>query len=271
MTLARYALAAGLALSATGVSAASIAVSVLGNPFVFFEIPTQPNGDVRGEQLNLVACDGSVRLATEACDGSVRVEEIAIDISATRNPGTSVGVGLVGDSPDFEITVAFVSGWVLADGPYDLTLQGQFELERLRDKPGFDGGVITLTPSPVYPLMPDFLTGGRFGTEFAIVHGTGPHVLGDGMDDTFASGPLLTGGEALLVGQVLCLSGSCTTVDAIVSMRVLNPGEALRRARVDAQMTWEPGTLAPIPLPAAGWMLLAGLGALGTLARRRAA
>lgn len=74
MYIARYALAAGLALSATGVSAASIAVSVLGNPFVFFEVPTQSNGDVRSERLDLVSCDDSVRLASVGCDGSVRVE-----------------------------------------------------------------------------------------------------------------------------------------------------------------------------------------------------
>lgn len=271
--------ACGLALWGHGAGAASVGVSIFGQPFVFFDdIEVQPNGDVRSERLDLIACDGSVRLATETCDGSViNVQEIAIDLSFFRNPGSDVAVQVLGGSPLFDITVAFAMFTPGFAGLYDLTLEGQYELERFRDATGaYLPGDIVLKSVDTYLPMPDHLTGGRFGhgNPIAVKHGMGDYVLPEfpqGQSpqpgNLLVTGALMSGMDAMTFGQVLCQAGDCEFTDTIISMMIDNPGGGDYRAKVYAQMTWQPST-AVIPLPAAGWLLLGGLCLLAGLGRR---
>lgn len=276
MRMPSIALACCLAFTANTSHAATVGVSVLGNPFVFFEVRTEPNGDVRSQRLDLISCDGSVRVAIEACDGSVRdIESIAIDVSATRNPGSNVGVQVTGQSESYAISVIFGNFAPGLEGPLDLTLRGQYEIERLRAPDLYGNGRISIEPLETYLLLPSHLTGGLFGDDLAIRHGTGVYALEPfaGDQPTFeeieVSGPLLTGLDEIVLSQASCLLGQCENVGTLVSMFVDNPGGAFRRARVAAQMTWEPGEITPIPLPAAGWLLVAALGAAGMVSRRR--
>ncbi len=62
-------------------------------------------------------------------------------------------------------------------------------------------------------------------------------------------------------GTLTCVI-ACTAMSARMSF-VLSPGDAMS---FSGRITQE---LAPVPLPAAAWLLLSGLGALGTVARRR--
>lgn len=95
-----------------------------------------------------------------------------------------------------------------------------------------------------------------------------------GREVTFSSaspgGPISTGGtfafsRTIDPGQTLVL-----TIDAITEAAVFNSGFADSRGFASIFLDVETVEVAPIPLPAAAWLLLGGLGALRVAARRRA-
>ena len=225
-----------------------------------------PDGRLEND-FSIWACDGSVRLALEACDGSVR-EAITVGVSATDNPGQTVSAQVTGKTVDFELAVAFGLGFFLAPGVYDLTLEGKYEFERLRD-PDLTNplGDLTAGPWPGYIPSPDTFLSGQIDGETKVTHGSDALMLPAGVD--FVSGDVTSFGALNGFSQIVCPLAGCGTRLSVISFSTHNPEGVLRRLRLQSTLTTEPGTPQVIPLPATGLLLLGGLAGLGLLRRRR--
>lgn len=228
------------------------------------------NADGRLENdFSIWACDGSVRLALEACDGSVR-EAITVGVSATDNPGQTVSAQVTGKSVDFELAVAFATGFFLGPGVYDLMLKGIYEFERLRD-PDLPilAGTLTAGPSPDFTPHPDDMLSGRlggFGGETRVTHGSDVITLPEGQESIFGD---VTSFDALSgLAQVVCPDIGCGERVSVIAFSTHNPEGVLRRLKLESTLTTEPGTPHVIALPATGLLLLGGLAGLGFLRRR---
>lgn len=199
---------------------------MLGNPSVFFDVPTQPDGNMRSERPDRISCDGSVRLAIEVCDGSLKdIESIAFDLPAFRNPGTNLAMQVVGRSQHFAMGL---------EGPFVITNEGQCEIERLRVNPGFGAGAVRHQPcDPPRRREP---SAGRFRRQR---RDGGQHRAVRGADDR---------GRPVALARLLCAAGASEIVDTVIALAIDNPGDADRLLRVAAQMRWAPGRLIPIPL-----------------------
>jgi hypothetical protein len=225
------------------------------------------NADGRLEnRFEVYACDGSVNLLQVACDGSVR-EAIQIGVSATANPGITSSVQATGQSKELEIAVAFGIGFLLDPGVWDLTLEGTYEFERLRnpDLPNFAGN-LTIGPWDEFLANPDTMLSGRVEGETRVKLGSDVKSLLAGVLET--SGPVTSGAVPTGFSQIVCPAAGCGQRAQVISFSTHNPDEVLRRVKVSTTLKSERGTLQVIPLPAAGWLLLGGLAGLGLLRRR---
>lgn len=125
--------------------------------------------------------------------------------------------------------------------------------ERLASWHTYDDAVVG--PRPAFGaagfIQPDSGTGGVFG------------VTANDLDDPARlSVPRdYVSGEALSVTSVV--------EDATIDGLGLFEGSFVYTLTNDDTITLNIGAAAPIPLPAAGWLLLGGLGAMGAVARRR--
>jgi len=273
-----------------GVAGARVEVSIGGENYGHLDLIARSvinpdtgslSEDLRPQEFRVYACvsgDGSVReLRERECDGSVNIEREMIDVvlSATANPTSTVGVTSVGNSGLLDIAVGFVQAWMLPFYPADVLLMGTYELEFVQ-RPADALVPLTLMPIPGHPGLDDNLLGLRpdYTGDAVVTHGADLYSLffnTDLLAPQKETGDITSDFGTLLstLGQNACMPDSCQPGVFVLAVRIDNPGGVERRAKVLATATYSPGTLGVIPLPAAGWLLLSGLGALGLLRRRR--
>ncbi len=242
-------------------------------------------------RLEAVLCDGSVRLAglgAGACDDRVTPVPMleTLSIQGTLNPsivmaGTyndyslngdpffgvvaTTGLGIPGFEPGswleglFELTSIFpnqlyrgAEGFFV-DGPFDPILDVTVRDPTLRDYYIFGMVDLGLFPDPDDAILRRTVSG----------------------DTPIAQGEHRTDFVSLPSAPFQCIT--CTTGSAGVGF--VSPGRGgdesvnFSGTRTEFAVTFRVREAPPtvIPLPAAGWLLLAGIGALAALGRRRAA
>ncbi len=219
-------------------------------------------------------CDGSVADNPFACDGSVRLLELTLAI--TKNPSVFAGVILEHTSSNpYNLAIAAVGGLNPFDP--DALLAGTFMAELDLDIRGADGDGLAVTR-----LTDDAYFRGRLGVD---EDATPVSVLGtetDGFGDPVGVGlanrlevPAGTPGTPATFTRIAdCLFYCDQSMAAIRFTAPGAPSSAFANPTVvvssSVTFTYELAPPpAPIPLPAAVWLLLGGLGALAALGRRR--
>ena len=228
--------------------------------------------------FDFVSCDGSVRIA---CDGSViPAEAIALTLAVTKNPSISMGWTLTGSNPQRSVIAASVIAGLNPFAP-DALLIGSFEAAMSLELQG----PTLQAPDPEFEIRRDgelSFFAGRLGFDADLtpvtVIGTATDGFGDPVDP---GGPLAipagTPGTPetftrLTPCQLFCDQKAVRfALDAPgVPNQYLPDGKRVVAGSVTFSFDLAPPP-PPIPLPAAGWLLLGGLGALALCARRRPA
>lgn len=224
------------------------------------------DGSADRQFFNFVTCDGSVREGV-ACDGSViPSDSISIVVAASSNPGQTVSVTVTSFSESLGLAIYFLSGFGSTVPAYDLSLQGAYGVACINA----DGaaiecrGDVTVGALPTTLDLENDLLAGQIEGAFAVRHGSDPIMLLAGASQT--SGAITSGGEEMSFGHFVCPVSGCINRASVISFLIDNPSGAYYQVALTSTLTFEPSV---IPLPAAGWLLITGIGALAALRRRR--
>lgn len=209
------------------------------------------NGAFR-DSLTFVACDGSVRIVQlNACDGSVLPAEI-VDVAFAGSvfPFVQLTMLLTDIGAPSVFWAAVLVGIPTITGLADWKLDGELELAPFRAAPG------AVTPAP----GSDYFTGLVLGAPVPGASLGDTPLTPDPLDPVFqAFGPV--------TGTFDCDAvGGCASFGLLAGFTGLGSGQT---TRITGSFDLDPATTVPVPTPAAGLMLLAGLGGLGALYRRR--
>lgn len=246
-------------------------------------------------QIEALNCDGSVRLAhvgAGACDGSVMPVPVleTLSIQGTINPSITMSGVLTDNSLDGDSNFGIIASMGLAGFDPGTWLEGVLEMSSIfPQQVAVDP--FTGNPEPVGPFDPildvavrgevlgvnrdfyllglvDFGIGGFTTVEDAMLRRSisDDSAIPQGMNRTFFE---LLGADPFQCPQ-------CTTLSAGLGFAspgrggVEDPGYTGTRTSFGTTFrVYEVPGPAVIPLPAAGWLLLGGLGMLAALGRRR--
>jgi hypothetical protein len=202
--------------------------------------------DLRVSQsgLNFVACDGSV-LEGRACDGSVvPAGQITLSFQGSMNPTVSMTYAATDFGDPSFIFALLIMPITAIFGNVDTRLEGEIKV------PNLEGAGKTAPPA-----------GGSFLTGFI----NAPEVLNLGYDPLTSNGATTNFGST--TGNWACDPEGCK----FISLRLQYQGIGRDTFTVlSGSFSIDPAPPAVIPMPAALWLMLGGLGLLPIVARRRA-